>query len=149
MTLIASAVPSSSSGLVYLATKDTCLVLDAERRRLSRMRRGVINAAKLVQEELQERGFRYRTAFVTVTYRPGERWDAGDIRKLVKHYRQWGQRRGAAIPIVWVGETHGGGGINHGQVHYHLVMFIPRGLTPPMPDRQGWWRKCMSNCKWA
>lgn len=62
---------------------------------------------------------------------------------------KWGKRRGVALPIVWVAETHGGGGSNHGQVHYHLVVFVPRGLTPPMPDKQGWWKKGMSNCKWA
>ena len=113
------------------------------------MRRGVIGAARLVQEEMQEVGCRYRVGFVTVTYRPGEVWEPGDIQKLVKHYRQWGLRRGHRISIVWVGETHGSGGANHGQVHYHLVLFLPRGLTPPMPDKQGWWTKGMSNCKWA
>jgi len=142
-----------SPGLVSLGTKDTSsplfICVGDGSRRLSRMRRGVINASRLAQEEMQEGGFRYRTAFVTVTYRPGEQWEAGDIRKLVKHYRQWGQRRGASLSIVWVAETHGGGGANHGQVHYHLVIFVPRGLTPPMPDKQGWWRKGMSNCKWA
>jgi hypothetical protein len=138
-----------SSGLVYLATKDTCIALDADRRRLSRMRRGVVSAAKLVQEEMQEGGQRYRVAFITVTYRPGQHWDAGDVRALVKHYRHWGQRRGVKLGIIWVAETHGGGGTNHGQIHYHLVIFVPRGLTPPMPDKQGWWRKGMSNCKWA
>lgn len=145
----ASAEGALSSGLVYLATKDTYIALDAGRRRISRMRRGVISAARLVQEEMQEAGNRYRVAFITVTYRPGEHWDAGDVRMLVKHYRQWGQRRGVKLGVVWVAETHGGGGPNHGQIHYHLVIFVPRGLTPPMPDKQGWWRKGMSNCKWA
>jgi hypothetical protein len=147
MTATGTAAPSP--GLVSLGTKDTLLVLDGGSRRLSRMRRGVISAAKLAQEEMQEGGHRYRAAFVTVTYRPDEQWDAGDIRKLVKHYGQWGQRRGLLLPIIWVGETHTGGGPNHGRVHYHLVIFVPRGLTPPMPDKQGWWRKGMSNCKWA
>ena len=147
MSYTAAAAPSS--GLVSLGTKDTLLVLDGVSRRVSRMRRGVVSAAKLAQDEMQEGGHRYRAAFVTVTYRPGEKWDAGDIRKLVKHYRQWGQRRGVSLPTIWVGETHTGGGANHGRVHYHLVIFVPRGLTPPMPDKQGWWRKGMSNCKWA
>lgn len=102
-----------------------------------------------MQEELQQGGHLYRTGFVTVTYRPGEIWEPGDIRQLVKHYRQWGKRRRVKIGIVWVAETHGGYGENHGQVHYHLVLFLPRGLTPPLPDKQGWWRKGMSNCKWA
>jgi hypothetical protein len=147
MNETASATPSS--GLVSLGTKDTLLVLDGGSRRLSRMRRGVISAAALAQQDMQEGGTRFRAAFVTVTYRPGEQWDAGDIRKLVKHYRQWGHRRKVALPIIWVGETHTGGGLNHGRVHYHLVIFVPRGLTPPMPDKQGWWQKGMSNCKWA
>ncbi len=140
---------ANSSGLVYLATRDTDIVLDAGRRRLSRMRRGVICASQFLQGEMQVGGHRYRAAFITVTYRPGEYWDAGDVRLLVKHYRQWGDRRGVRLRIVWVAETHAGGGANHGQIHYHLVIFVPRGLTPPMPDKQGWWRKGMSNCKWA
>ena len=97
---------------------------------------------------MQNAGYRYRAAFITVTYRPEETWDAGDVRTLVKHYRQWAARRGVRLGIVWVAETHGGGR-NHGQIHYHLVIFVPRGLTPPMPDKQGWWRKGMSNCKWS
>jgi hypothetical protein len=113
------------------------------------MRRGVVTAAYTIQGDLQDGGFRYRTAFVTVTYRPDEQWDAGDVRKLVKHYRQWGLRRGHRLPIVWVAEVHGGDGPNRGRIHYHLVIFVPRGLTPPMPDKQGWWPKGMSNCKWA
>ena len=28
-------------------------------------------------------------------------------------------------------------------------LFIPRGYTPPLPDKQGWWRKGMSNARWA
>ena len=136
-------------GLVSLATKDTCISLCAESRRLSRMRRGVISAARLVQEEMQDGGHRYRVAFVTVTYRPAETWSPGDIRALVKHYRHWGQRRNAQLRIVWVAEVHSGYGENRGRLHYHLVIFVPRGLTPPMPDKQGWWRKGMSNCKWA
>lgn len=68
------------SGLVSLATRDTCIPLDPLRRRLSRMRRGVMSAARFVQEAFQSSRFRYRTAFITLTYRPGAPWDAGDIR---------------------------------------------------------------------
>lgn len=147
----AGASPPSAllPGLVYLATKDTCIPLCAKSRRMSRMRRGVISAASLVQEEMQAAGHMYRVAFVTVTYRPGETWNPGDIRSLVKHYRQWGQRRSAKLRIIWVAELHSGFGANRGQVHYHLVIFVPRGVTPPMPDKQGWWQKGTSNCKWA
>jgi hypothetical protein len=138
-----------SPGVVYLATKDTDIVLDADRRRLSRMRRGVVCASKLLRVEMQKGRHRYRAAFITLTYRPVENWDAGDVRVFVKRYRQWGERRGVRLGIVCVAETHGGGGANHGQIHYYLVIFVPRGLTPPMPDKQGWWRKGMCNCKWA
>ena len=145
----AGAATPSSSGLVYIARKDTSIALDGVSRRLSRMRRGVVSAARFIQDQMQDGGRRYRAAFVTLTYRVDQDWDAGDIRKVVKHYRHWGQRRRACLGIIWVAETHGGGGLNHGKIHYHLVIFLPRGLTPPMPDKQGWWRKGMSNCKWA
>jgi len=81
---------------------------------------------------------------VTLTYRPGESWEARDITRVVDRYYQWGRARGVSIPIVWVAEL-----TQAGRVHYHLMLWVPLGLTPPKPDKQGWWVKGMTNCKWA
>ncbi|HEU5046442.1 MAG TPA: hypothetical protein VFT64_01215 [Rickettsiales bacterium] len=36
-----------------------------------------------------------------------------------------------------------------GKPHYHLAIFLPSGITPPMPDKQGWWKHGSSNVKWV
>lgn len=112
--------------------------------RLRRMRQGVVTAARLMQEDLQQGGRRYRAAMVGVTYRPGVEPRARHLSALQNHYRNWLARRGEELRCVWVAEMQ-----KRGVIHYHLLLFLPRGLTPPKPDKQGWWPHGSSNCKWA
>lgn len=139
-----------SPGLVVSGTSDTPpattppATQDLPRKRLRRMRRSVLTAARLHVEELQEGGRRYRAAFITVTY--GDHApEPNDVAKLCKHYRQWCARRRVEYRCVWVAENQP----RSGKLHYHLVLFLPRGITPPMPDKQGWWPKGSTRCEWA
>lgn len=125
--------------IVYLPMHDLPI-----RQRFNKLKRVVTGAAKQITDGLQQRGFRYRAAFITTTYRPGQHWEPRDISKLLDHYRQWLKTRGHRLQAVWVMELH-----KSGVPHYHLVIWLPRGLTPPKPDKQGWWKKGMTNCKWA
>lgn len=113
------------------------------------MARGVVRAAALLEAQARRGGRRCRSAFITPTYAPGQLWEPGDMSRLLDCYRQWAKRRGIRLLGTWVAEAHTGGGANHGQVHYHLLLVLPLGITPPMPDKQGWWRKGMTNCSWA
>lgn len=134
-------------GLVHLETSDTWNPRDPEiqrRRRIERMRRGTITGARLLCESLQKGGFRYRTAFITLTYACDDQWQRRHIAGLLKHYRHWLARRGHRLRCVWVAEL-----TSRGRLHYHIVMFLPKGLTPPLPDKQGWWRHGMTQAKWA
>jgi hypothetical protein len=45
---------------------------------------------------------------------------------------------------VWVLEQ-----TKAGVSHYHLVLWLPRGLTPPKPDKQGWWCHGLTRVEWA
>jgi len=108
------------------------------------MRRAVVGTARAIEQVCQENGRRYRAAMVTLTYRPGEQWEPRDISKLCKHYRMWAIRRGIRLQGVWVLEL-----TKAGVPHYHLLLFVPRGYTPPLPDKQGWWRKGCTNAKWC
>lgn len=63
---------------------------------------------------------------------------------LIDHYRKWSKRHGFKFRAVWKMEPHASG-----RPHYHIVFWMPRGLTPPMPDKQGWWPHGMTNAKWA
>lgn len=130
-------------GLVSNATSHT-LIVDPTQARLNKMRRAVFGTAKAIAECLQDGGTRYRAALITLTYAPGEGWEAKDVSRVCNHYRMWAKRRGIRVSGVWVLEL-----TRAGVPHYHLLLFIPRGYTPPLPDKQGWWRKGMTNAKWA
>lgn len=126
------------------AAPEVIVLPDGKVQRVRRMRRGVVVVARLIEEFLQNLGFRYRAALITLTYRDDVQWDASHIKNLVTHYRKWCQRRGCDFRYVWTVET-----TLRGRPHYHIVAWLPRGLTPPLPDKQGWWPHGQSNAKWA
>lgn len=91
----------------------------------------------------------YRVALITLTYERDGMWEPRHIAALLDHYRKWFKRnaKGQAVPechYVWVMEL-----TEIGRPHYHIVMWMPRGVTPPFPDDQGWWPHGMSNAKFA
>ena len=86
----------------------------------------------------------YYPVFITLTYRDQDLWDAKDISKLVDVYRKdWIQRLGRDADhfrYVWVAEMQ-----KRGVIHYHLVLWCPRGKSLKKPDSSGIWTKGMSN----
>ena len=81
----------------------------------------------------------YRVAMITLTYARDGMWEPGHIVGLIKNYREWFRRNAkqCAIPelhYVWVMEM-----TEIGRPHYHIVMWMPEGVKPPLPDDQGWW----------
>jgi hypothetical protein len=136
-------VGSASPGLVVSSTSTKQTVRNDEFTRIRRLSRHVKVAAHHIDSTLQEGGFRVRRIFVTATYRPGEDWHPRDIHRLVDRYQQWGKQRGFSVPYVWVAEL-----TQAGRVHYHLMLWIPIDVAfPPLPDKQGWWVKGMTNAQ--
>jgi len=45
---------------------------------------------------------------------------------------------------VWVAELQ-----KRGAMHYHLLIWLPKGLSLPKPDKQGWWPHGMTKIEWA
>lgn len=91
----------------------------------------------------------YRVALITLTYARDGMWEPQHISALIKNYREWFRRnaKGKEIPechYVWVMEL-----TEIGRPHYHIVMWMPRGVTPPFPDEQGWWPHGMTQAKFA
>jgi hypothetical protein len=118
---------------------------DAHKKRLNRMRLVVKGAAWGIQDALTSTGFRFRAALGTVTYDPKKsEYSPNHIRDLMRHYRRWFKRRKEPFRCVWVAELH-----KDCRVHYHFVFWARKGLTPPKPDKQGWWPHGSSNVKWA
>jgi hypothetical protein len=88
----------------------------------------------------------YRCAMITLTYARDGQWDKGHLISLVKHYREWFKRngQGETFHYVWVMEL-----TDIGRPHYHIIAWFPKGVKPPMPDKQGWWPHGMTQAKYA
>ena len=81
---------------------------------------------------------------VTLTYRDVGEWRPGHLPALLQTMRKWVQRRGHGLRYVWVAELQ-----RRGAVHYHLLLWLPKGLTLPKPDKQGWWPHGLTRIEWA
>lgn len=137
----------SSAGLVYSETSGTSqglIHLDRHKNRLRRLRHGVITAARLHDETSKHGGFRTRSAMVTLTYRPDAQYHPRHVSDLLRHMRNWCARRNVVFRYVWVLEL-----TKAGKPHYHLLLWLPRGLTLPKPDKQGWWPHGFTRIEWA
>jgi len=134
----AGLVKSSTSQTGY----ETPLELDAKKLRIQRLRRTLPVAADFIQRELGPRCF--KAAMVTLTYRGVDDFSPRHISRFLDSLRQWLARRGHRLHYVWVGELQ-----KRGALHYHVLIWLPKGLTIPKPDKRGWWPHGMTNIQWA
>lgn len=112
--------------------------------RLRRLRRAVVTASRLHQESLSSQKARFRVAMLTLTYSDIAGWKPDHIKALLRHIRQYLGRRGYAFRYVWVSELQ-----QRGAVHYHVLIWLPRGVTLPKPDKRGWWPHGSTKIEWA
>lgn len=141
----ADAAPGGvAAGLVYSQTSGTSegkvIRVDREASRLKRLRCSVLTAARL---HVQERP-RWRVLMLTLTYRPDVQWAPGQVSSVVRHIRQWLARKGHDMRFVWVQEF-----TKKGKPHYHMLIWLPLGLSLPKPDKQGWWPHGFTRIEWA
>lgn len=129
-----------SPGLVSSSTSDSRLLVDPSEARARRCRRAVLTAARLHVQEVP----RWRVAMLTLTYRPDVDWQPGHVTALAKRMRDWLRRRGHELRYVRVAEL-----TRAGRVHYHMLVWLPRGITLPKPDKQGWWPHGSTRIEWA
>lgn len=108
------------------------------------MKHNVITAARLHQEAMGRGGRRFRAAFITLTYAPGQAWNGRHISDTLSACRKWHTRLGLRMRYVWVAEMQ-----ERGAVHYHIILWLPFGYTPPKFDQRRWWPYGSSNAKWA
>lgn len=131
-------------------------------KRLITMRKGVVAAAQVIDQKMRQlfgdpllvenrfakqpyaRKSPYRVALVTLTYRDDVEWSPEQLSSMLRIYREWFKRRKAPFHFVWTVELQG-----NGKPHYHVIMWFPQGITPPFPDKAGWWPHGMSNAVFA
>jgi hypothetical protein len=139
---------SRAAGLVSLSTSSTDHVgewtVSRSDLRMRRVRSGVLRCAEAVQGDLQSNGVRYRTALITTTYRPGVEWEPKHLTRALYAMKAWVRRRGGWVRYVARLEFTAAG-----VPHYHVMVWLPPGLTMPLWDKRGWWAHGMTNAKWA
>jgi hypothetical protein len=112
---------------------------------MRRVRTGIIESADLLEQGLQEGGVRYRASFIRLSYRDGVRPKARHISDALKRARQWALRHGGWLGHVYRYEF----GSERGRGHYHVIVWLPRGVTMPRWDTRGWWPHGFTNTEWA
>ena len=145
------AYPPSPAGLVRLETSDThvehryaWLREEQQRRRGLHMFKSLSCVGDILMDERASDGRLLARAFLTFTYRPNVEWRPRHITECLKRMRHWVERRNVRFRYLWVAEQH-----QSGRVHYHAIVWLPRGLTMPKPDKQGWWPHGFTNVQWA
>jgi len=140
----AAAPGGVAAGLVYSQTSGTSesrrIRVDREGNRLKRLQRSVLTAARL---HVQQRP-RWKVAMLTLTYKPEVNWEPGQVSALVRHIRQYLVRKGIPMRFVWVQEF-----TKKGRPHYHMLLWLPLGISLPKPDKRGWWPCGMTKIEWA
>ena len=132
-------------GVPRLVTVAGALVIDKAANRLARLRRSVGFAARA--HAVSERGHRSDVPWmVTLTYRGDNRdWKSDHMTRAMDRVRLWCKREtGGPLRYVWVAELQ-----QRGVIHYHICIWLPRGVRMPKWDTRGWWDHGATNRKVA
>jgi len=98
-------------------------------RRVKRLKKSVWASGHL--HKLADNGHRPpRCWFVTLTYVGVDDWRADHMSKAIRLYRSWCKSKGVECRYTWVAELQ-----NRGAVHYHLLAWLPQGVSMPKWDR--------------
>jgi len=102
--------------------------------RLKRMRRTVLNSARLLEQRIDSN--RYYWVMVTLTYAPEHKWMVQNVSGFIQGCRDYlkatyGLQK---LHYVWVMELQ-----KRGAPHYHVLLRLPHGMRIPKPDKSGLW----------
>lgn len=152
----------SALGLVSNATKDRHETSGQEKRplrerfkidrdagRCKRMRLSVSNGARVLhwQAHRERSAQRWNLKFLTLTYRKADGWRPGHLGAFRKTFNHWCVANKVRARFVWVAELQ-----ERGAVHYHMVVWLPKGKFLPAPDkgqRHAWWPHGSTNIQTA
>ena len=113
------------------------LRVNVEALRIKRMRTSVGHAARLLHFDAhcERHAQRWNLKFITLTYADADGWEPGHFSAFRKAMREWCVRRGIKLRYVWVAELQ----VKRGVLHYHMVVWLPKGKFLPHADACGWW----------
>jgi len=115
-------------------------------RRFKKMHHGVITTARLIADSMK--GYRFDALMVTLTYkaRTAQAYSVKDVSVYIERLRKWYKRTHPHVPLryVWVLEDQ-----QDGTPHYHVIVWVPKGMRLPMADRSRMWTHGSTNIKKA
>lgn len=110
--------------------------IDGALKRVKRLRTSLEHASRLLHFDAHDEAApaRWQKKMLTMTYRPGVDWSPEHMAHWSNMFRTWCRRRSVKCRYVWVAELQ-----VRGVVHYHIVIWVQRGVFLPQSDRNGWW----------
>lgn len=136
-------------GLVHYKTSDNgpkhgrlSIEIDPLLARAQRLRKSVITSARLHDQEAKKGSRRGAWYMLTLTYRDGSNSGPRDVSELLKRMRghfngivsRARRFAGEVFRYLWVGEL-----TQRGRPHYHLLIWVPKGIYFGKVDHRGWW----------
>lgn len=100
--------------------------------RVNNLRKTVYNFGVGTEERLK--GLNYVPWLCSLTYRNVGDWNPKDITYFLNRVRIHLYRRGLPFIYVWVAELQ-----KRGALHYHVLIWLPKGFKLPKFARFGWW----------
>lgn len=138
----------ASGGLAPISTSGTGrLEVLSSLARWKKLRLAVRESARLHGSELEQGRERFHLVMIRLSYagtgRPES--EGGDARPrhvsdYLRRVRMWSNRCGFHLRYVWVGELQ-----ERGALHYHVLYWLPKRITMPKADKQGWWKHGSTN----
>lgn len=129
---LVSVSTTCTSGSVVVDWAENCITIDPKASRVTRLRKGLGIAAK----QLHNQGDKNQTIWMlTLTYKGDNRqWRPEHISRYLDALRKWHYARTGSktVRYAWVAELQ-----QRGVIHYHVIVWLGGGLTPPKPD-QSW-----------
>jgi len=112
-----------------MAWADNCITIDPKQTRVTRLRKGLGIAAK----QLHNQGDRDQQIWMqTLTYAGTNRdWRPEHISRYLDAMRKWhyAVTGSKSLRYAWVAELQ-----QRGVIHYHVIVWLAGGLTPPKGD---------------
>lgn len=144
--LVSNATKGTQAPLVHSRTRREKFKLNRQSIRCKRLKCSVSHAARLLhrQAHMERAAQRWNLKFVTLTYDRADAWRPGHIRDFRQALDKWCRRRRIRCRFVWVAELQ-----KRGAVHYHLVLWLPKGVFLPFLDDRGWWPHGSTNVQTA
>lgn len=150
----ARSAASGGAGLVPSKTTVPHVVpldrLSVAERRVGRLKRSVWASGHL--HALADAGKRAPVCwFVTLTYADPDGWRAEQVSDAIRLYRKWCKRNRVPCRYTWVAEIQTARAERTGDhvPHYHLLAWLPVGVSMPHWDTAGWWPHGMTNTEVA